>query len=90
MPSSRIRRKKLIKWVLSPHAATRMMERRITVDEIRGIIETPDYRIPQGPKWIFGKRLKGRRGNDVAAVILERKEQALWVVITVMVRFERT
>ena len=65
---------KITKWVLSPHAVSRMEERHISLAEISLLIADPDLTIAQGPKWIFAKAL--------------RQEKSLWVVVTVMVRFE--
>lgn len=79
----------MLKWVLSPHAVLRMEERKITLEEVAQVIERPDYRIPQGPKWVYAKKVGTRKDNDIAAVVLERKERDLWIVITVLVRFER-
>lgn len=80
---------KIKNWVLSPHAVARMEERHVSLAEIRQLVTAPDLAIPQGPKWIFAKALPSRGDNLVAAVLLERQEKALWVVVTVMVRFER-
>lgn len=80
---------KIKKWVLSPHAVSRMEERRVSLAEIDALIHAPDLTVPQGPKWIFAKSLPHRSDNRVAAVLLERQEKSLWVVVTVMVRFER-
>jgi hypothetical protein len=80
---------KIKKWVLSPHAVLRMEERHISLAEISSLISNPDLTLPQGPKWIFAKALPGRSDNLIAAVLLERQESALWVVVTVMVRFEK-
>lgn len=80
---------KVKKWVYSPHALKRIQERRISAEELAQIIQLPDEEIKQGPKWIFVKTLSGRTDNRIAAVLLEKKEQNLWVVLTVMVRFEK-
>lgn len=80
---------KVKKWVCTPHALQRIQERMIGVEELRGIIESPDIAIPQGPKWIFAKTIVDRPDNQIAAVLLERKEAGLWVVLTVMVHFEK-
>lgn len=80
-------RPEISKWVLSPHAVLRMEERGITLAELTELIEHPDARISQGPKWIFAKAFRGRSDNKIAAVLLERRERNLWVVVTVMVRF---
>ena len=79
---------KITQWVLSPHALARIQERKITASELSQLIETPDVEIPQGPKWIFGKTFVARSDNLVAAVLLERKDKGLWVVLTVMDHFE--
>ena len=75
------------KWVLSPHAATRMMERRVSVDAIQQLIESPDLVIARGPKWVFAKSFSARHDNLIAAVLLERKDKDLWIVLTVMINF---
>jgi hypothetical protein len=77
------------KWVCTSHALQRIQERRIKAEELREIIESPDIVIPQGPKWIFAKTVVNRSDNQIAAVLLERKEDGLWVVLTVMVHFEK-
>ena len=66
-----------------------MEERNIKLEEIALLISTPDIVLPQGPKWILAKSFPDRRDNLVAAVLLERQEKDLWIVITVMVRFEK-
>ncbi len=80
---------RMIKWVLSAHAVLRMEERNLSIEEVKRVVEHPDYKLPQGDKWIFAKKIGARRDNDIAAVVLEKKERALWVVITLMVRFEK-
>ncbi len=77
------------KWVLSPHAAIRMMERGVSVDEIHQLIESPDLLLAQGPKWVFAKSFARRSDNLVAAILLERKDKDLWIVITVMINFQQ-
>jgi hypothetical protein len=79
---------KITQWVLTPHALKRIQERKISAEELAQLIADPDVEISQGPKWIFGKSFPKRNDNLVAAVLLERKEQGLWVVLTVMVHFE--
>ena len=76
------------KWVFSPHAATRMMERGVSVDAIQELIEAPDLVIAQGPKWVFAKSFNTRHDNLIAAVLLERKDKDLWIVLTVMINFQ--
>lgn len=77
------------KWVLTPHAVERVVNRKISMEELELLILSPDEVIVQGPKFLLVKKLKGRKDNNVAAVIIEKKEQDLWVVITVMVNFQK-
>lgn len=79
---------KIVRWVLSSHALKRVQDRKISAAELADLIEHPDVGIPQGPKWILAKAFPNRSDNLVAAILLERKEQELWVVLTVMVHFE--
>jgi hypothetical protein len=79
---------KILKWFLSPHAAQRMLERHITVEELNLILSDPDQIIEQGPKYIFSKEFKSRKDNLLAAVVMEKKE-GLWLVITLMINFEK-
>lgn len=76
------------RWVLSPHALGRVQERKVSARELASVIEDPDVVVPQGPKWIFAKTVSGRSDNKIAAVLLEREDHGLWVVVTVMVRFD--
>jgi hypothetical protein len=76
------------RWVLTPHAAERARERRISMPELEQIIAAPDLVMPQGPKWILAKRFPTRSDNRLAAVLMEKQKENLWVVITVMVRFD--
>jgi hypothetical protein len=80
---------KVKKWVCSPHALQRILERKITVEELNAVIQSPDTILSQGPKWIYARTIEGRNDNKIAAVLLERKENGLWVVLTVMVNFEK-
>lgn len=74
-------------WVLTPHAVDRLKERSISLTELEEIIKSPDIVKAQGPKYILAKELIGRSDNKVACVVLERKENDLWIVITVMTNF---
>ena len=65
-----------------------MMERGISVETIQHLIEEPDLVIAQGPKWLFAKSLSTRHDNLIAAVLLERKANDLWIVLTVMINFQ--
>ena len=82
MTSPKIRR-----WVLLPHALERLQERKVSARELALVIEHPDVTIPQGEKWIFAKTIHGRSDNKIAAVLLEKEDRGLWLVITVMVQF---
>ncbi|HXH29438.1 MAG TPA: DUF4258 domain-containing protein [Bacteriovoracaceae bacterium] len=79
---------KILRWFLSPHAAQRMLERHISVEELDLILSDPDQVTEQGPKYIFSKVIKSRKDNLLAAVVMEKKE-GLWLVITIMINFER-
>ncbi|MBF0360910.1 MAG: DUF4258 domain-containing protein [Oligoflexia bacterium] len=90
MPKKKIVKKIIIKrWVLSPHAARRMQERKITVDDIDTLINYPDLVLEQGPKYILAKNFKNRSDNMLASVILEKEDNDLWYIITVMVNFQK-
>jgi hypothetical protein len=77
------------RWALSPHSVKRMEERNISLAEISEIIEHPDVLMRQGPKWLLAKYFQHRSDNMIAAVLLEREEKNLWLVITVMIQFEK-
>jgi len=79
---------KIEKWVLSPHAVSRMVERKITTAEIEETIRKPDWALQQGPKWILAKHFPERSDNLLAAVVLQKEEANLWIVLTLMVHFE--
>ena len=50
---------KISRWVCTPHALQRILERKISAEELAQVVESPDFRIPQGPKWIFAKTIVG-------------------------------
>lgn len=75
-------------WVLTPHAAERINERNLSLNEIESVLKQPDLIKEQGPKFIFSKSLKNRKDNMIACVVLEKKNNNLWIVITVMHNFE--
>ncbi len=77
------------KWVLTPHAVERVLNRKISMDELGSLIQEPDQIIPQGPKFILIKRFQKRKDNNIAAILIEKKGEGLWVVITVMVNFQK-
>lgn len=71
------------------HAVQRMQERKITVAEVRRIIESPDGRIQQSKdKWIFYKKFEQRKDNLIAAVIVNRLDEDWVEVVTVLINFE--
>lgn len=80
---------KIKRWVLTPHSVERILSRKITMAEMESLIKNPDEIIAQGPKYILSKRFSKRKDNNVAAVIIEKKGENLWVVITVMVNFQK-
>lgn len=65
-----------------------MVERKVTVSEIEETIRNPDWTLQQGPKWILAKHFKKRKDNLLAAVVLQKEEANLWIVLTIMVHFE--
>ena len=72
-----------------PHAVERMQERKVTVAEVNQIISAPDGRIRQSKdKEILYRKLPNRRDNMVAAVVVERLDEGLVEVVTVLVNFE--
>ena len=79
---------KINKWVLTPHAVDKILDRKISMLELEQLILSPDQIIEQGSKYIFVKRFTKRKDNNVAAVIIEKKGKDLWVVITVMINFQ--
>jgi hypothetical protein len=80
---------KIKKWVLTPHAVERVLDRKISMQELEQLMLNPDEVIEQGPKYLFVKRFQHRKDNNVAAVIIEKKAEDLWVVITVMINFQK-
>jgi hypothetical protein len=76
------------RWVLSSHALQRVQERKISANELALVVSSPDSVLSQGPKYIFTKHFQNRDDNLVAAVLLEKKEHDLWVVITVLINFQ--
>lgn len=80
---------KIKKWVLTPHAVERIIARKISMEELKQLMLNPDEVIEQGPKFLFSKRFQNRKDNNMAAVIIEKQGEDLWVVITVMVNFQK-
>lgn len=75
--------------MLSPHAVSRMVERGVSIETMRQLLESPDWIVAQGPKWIFAKSFPNREDNSVAAVLLEKRDKDLWIVLTVMINFQQ-
>lgn len=65
-----------------------MIERNLSVDDVRRILEDPDGRISQSrDKAILYRRFSRRRDNLIAAVVVELNRGRI-VVIAVLVNFE--
>lgn len=72
----------------SSHSVDRMVQRNISTKEVEIIISEPDGKIKQSQdKYIFYKKLKGRKDNLIAAVTVTRSKN-VFEVITVMINFE--
>ncbi len=70
------------------HAVERMLQRKISTEEVELILTKPDGKIRQSmDKIIYYKSLKGRKDNCVAAVTLLKKEGS-YEIITVMIDFK--
>lgn len=70
------------------HAVDRMLQRNLTTAEVELILQEPDGIIKQSQdKFIYYKKLKGRKDNLVAAVTLTKSKNG-FEVITVMIDFE--
>ena len=71
-----------------PHAVDRMLQRNISTTEVELILSDPDGTIKQSrDKYIYYKKLKGRKDNLIAAVTLTRSRND-FEVLTVMINFE--
>ena len=71
-----------------PHAVDRMLQRNITTTEVELILSDPDGTIKRSrDKYIYYKKLKGRKDNLVAAVTLIKSKND-FEVLTVMINFE--
>ena len=70
------------------HAVDRMIQRKISTDEVELLLSKPDGIIKQSmDKFIYYKNIDSRNDNNLAAVIVDRKNAGC-EVITVMVNFE--
>lgn len=68
---------KINKWVLTPHAVDKILDRKISMLELEQLILNPDEIIEQGPKFILTKKFAKQKDNNIAAVILEKKGKDL-------------
>ncbi len=80
---------KIKKWALTLHAVLRIEERKITLKELESILKDPDDIIPQGPKFILIKTFIHRNDNFIGVVVIEKEGNGLWLVITVLVNFQK-
>ncbi len=78
---------KISSWVLTPHAAERLLERKISIAELQTLLAKPDEVISQGPKYLLVAHFPKRSDNKLAAVVLEKKGD-LWLVITILTNFQ--
>jgi hypothetical protein len=70
------------------HAVNRMLQSKISTDKVELILKEPDGVIAQSlDKFIFYKKLKGRKDNLIAAVTLIKSKET-FEVLTVMIDFE--
>lgn len=76
-------------WVLSHHAKTRQIERKISDKEVERLLMSFDVCLRQGAKYILVKHFEGRDDNSMAVVIASG-EKNIWVILTVMVNFQVT
>ncbi len=72
----------------SSHSVDRMLKRNITTKDVELILSEPDGKIQQSrDKFIFYKKLKGRKDNLIAAVTVLRSKST-YEIVTVMINFE--
>ncbi len=70
------------------HAVDRMLQRNISTAEVELVINEPDGTIKQShDKFIYYKKVKGRKDNFIAAVTLIKSKNEI-EVLTVMIDFE--
>jgi hypothetical protein len=70
------------------HAVDRMLQRNISTADVELVISDPDGMIKQSQdKFIYYKKIKGRKDNLVAAVALIKSKNVI-EVLTVMIDFE--
>jgi len=72
----------------SKHAVERMLQRKISTQDVDLILAEPDGEIRQSKdKFIFYKSIKGRKDNAVAAVTVLKKKRE-FEIITVLINFK--
>lgn len=72
----------------TPHAVERMIQRKVSPQEVELLLGAPDGTIVQSmEKFIYYKKINGRKDNALAAVAVQKKNDQ-YEVITVMVNFE--
>ena len=70
------------------HAVDRMLQRNVSTAEVELVISEPDGIIKQSrDKFIYYKKLKGRKDNLIAAITLIKSKES-FEVLTVMIDFE--
>ena len=72
----------------SSHSVDRMIQRNISTKDVELILGEPDGKIKQSQdKYIFYKKIKGRKDNLIAAVTVLRSVNT-YEIVTVMINFE--
>ena len=72
----------------SSHSVDRMLQRNISTKDVESILSDPDGKIRQSrDKFIFYKKLRGRKDNLIAAVTVI-KNKTTYEIVTVMINFE--
>jgi hypothetical protein len=72
----------------SSHSVDRMVQRNLSTTDIELILSEPDGKIKQSQdKYIYYKKLKGRKDNLIAAVAVT-KNKTTFEIVTVLINFE--
>lgn len=72
----------------SSHSVDRMLQRNFSTKDVELILSEPDGKIQQSrDKFIFYKKLKGRKDNLIASVTILRSKTT-YEIITIMINFE--
>lgn len=70
------------------HSVDRMLKLNISTKDVESILSDPDGKIRQSrDKFIFYKKLRGRKDNLIAAVTVI-KNKTTYEIVTVMINFE--